>query len=78
MILETAATELAESRHGAPIQIADWYVMFVSRGKVGPFRTRGESFPGTGNRIGVRIDLLDLGQDGRVVSTAAATFGSLA
>lgn len=76
VILEAAATDVAEERNGGPIQIVDWYVMFVNRGKVGPFRTRTDVFAGTGTRLGVRVDLLDLGQDGRVISTAAATYGS--
>lgn len=76
VVLEAAATDLAEDRHGGPVQITDWYVMFVNRGKVGPFRTRAEIYSGTGTRLGVRVDLIDVGLDGRVVSTAAATFGS--
>ena len=72
--LEAAATDLVESAAGRPLQISDWYVMFVSRGKNGPFRTVGECFAGAHGAWGARVNLVDDGDDGRVVSTAAATF----
>lgn len=74
IVLEAAATDAAEDVAGGPLQIDDWYVMFVNRGKDGPFETRTEVFTGVDGRIGARIDLVDLGHEGRVVSTAAATF----
>ncbi|MEY4362414.1 MAG: hypothetical protein RL391_1720, partial [Actinomycetota bacterium] len=73
--LEAAATESAQTLLNEPLQIEDWYVMFVNRGKIGPFRTRAEAFAGPHQRVGCRVDLLDLGADSRVVSSAAATFG---
>jgi hypothetical protein len=72
--LEAAATETARAMSDGPLQITDWYVMFVNRGKFGPFRTRAEAFAGTDGRVGCRVDLLDLGEESRVVSSAAATF----
>ena len=72
--LEAAATETAQALSDTPLQITDWYVMFVNRGKTGPFRTRAEAFVGTDGRVGCRVDLLDLGEGSRVVSSAAATF----
>ena len=72
--LEAAATDLVDTAAGRPLQITDWYVMFVSRGKVGPFRTVGECFPGADGIWGARVNLVDDGDDGRVISTAAATF----
>jgi len=72
--LEAAATETARAMSDGPLQITDWYVMFVNRGKSGPFRTRAEAFAGTDGRVGCRVDLLDLGEESRVVSSAAATF----
>jgi len=73
--LEAAASDLADSTAGHTTQILDWYVMFVNRGKSGPFRTRGEAFRGVDGRVGVRVDLVDAGESDRVVSTCAATFG---
>lgn len=72
--LEAAASDLAENAAGSPVQIEDWYVMFVNRGKTGPFRTHGEAFIGAGGVIGVRVDLIDDGEGARVVSTCAARF----
>lgn len=72
--LEAAAADLAEGAAGRTVQVEDWYVMFVNRGKTGPFRTRGEVFSGADGRIGTRVDLLDCGEADRVVSTCAATF----
>ena len=77
IVLEAAASDAAEDMAGGPLQIDDWYVMFVNRGKDGPFETRTEVFAGVDGRVGARIDLVDLGHDGRVVSTAAATFHRL-
>lgn len=72
--LEAAANDLVETAVGGPLQIRDWYVMFVSRGKTGPFRTVGECFPGADGTWGARVNLIDDGEAGRVVSTCAATF----
>lgn len=73
--LEAAASETARRLADGELQIEDWYVMFVNRGKTGPFRTKAEAFRGPNGRIGCRVDLIDRGENDRVVSTAAATFG---
>ena len=39
IVLEACANELATRLAGCELQIDDWYVMFVNRGKTGPFRT---------------------------------------
>jgi hypothetical protein len=72
--LETASTELAQALSSAQLQISDWYVMFVNRGKVGPFVTQGEAFVGADGKVGTRVNLIDEGDNHRVVSTCAATF----
>lgn len=77
IVLEAAATDAAEELAGCPLQVDDWYVMFVNRGKNGPFETRTEVFPGADGRIGARIDLVDMGNGDRVISSAAATFHRL-
>jgi len=74
VVLEATATELAERALGGTAQVLDWYVMFVSRGKTGPFRASGDVHLGADGRVGVRANLLDLGDARRVVSTCAATF----
>lgn len=72
--LEAAATDLAETAAGRPLQVTDWYVMLTSRGTAGPFRTEGECFPGVNGTWGARVNLIDDGNNERVVSTCAAMF----
>ena len=72
--LETASSELAQALSSIQLQISDWYVMFVNRGKVGPFVTQGEAFVGANGKVGTRVNLIDEGDNHRVVSTSAATF----
>jgi len=74
IVLETAATELAAARVGDDrLQMESWQVMFLARGKVGPFRVDGESFDGAG-RTGVRLTLHDEGNQDRAVTAASAVF----
>jgi hypothetical protein len=74
ILLETAATELAESRADTDrLQIESWHVMFLARGKVGPFRAEGEAFD-AGGRIGVRVTMHDEGNNDRSVTAASGVF----
>jgi hypothetical protein len=74
ILLETAATDFAVALAGTDrLQIESWQVMFLARGKVGPFRVEGEAFDGTG-RIGVRLVLHDEGNEDRSVTAASAVF----
>jgi len=75
-VLETAATELAAACVGDDrLQMESWHVMFLARGKVGPFRVDGEAFEGAG-RTGVRLTLHDEGNHDRSVTAASAVFRS--
>jgi hypothetical protein len=75
VVLEAAAMELA-SREAATdaLQIEDWHVMFVARGKVGPFRVAGEAISGQQGRVACRLLLHDVGNGDRVVTSASAAF----
>jgi hypothetical protein len=75
VVLEAAAMELA-SREAATdaLQIEDWHVMFVARGKVGPFRVAGEAISGQQGRVACRLSLHDVGNGDRVVTSASAAF----
>ena len=74
IVLETAATELAAACVGDDrLQMESWNVMFLARGKVGPFRVDGEAFDGAG-RTGVRVTLHDEGNQDRPVTAASAVF----
>lgn len=75
IVLETAAMDLAAGLAGTDmLQIESWHVMFLARGKTGPFRVEGEAVPGTRGRIGARLLLHDEGSGDRPVTSASAVF----
>jgi hypothetical protein len=75
VLLETAAIDHASALAGTDrIQMVAWHVMFLARGKVGPFRVNGEAIPGAGQNVGVRLTLHDEGNDDRKVTSASAVF----
>ena len=75
VVLEAAATDLAADTAGTRrVQVVSWHVMFMSRGKVGPFRVEGTAHQGGPGRIGVRMLLHDEGNAHKAVTSAAATF----
>jgi hypothetical protein len=75
VILETAAIDLAAAAAGTrKVQVVSWHVMFMSRGKVGPFRVEGTAHTGTTGRVGVRMLLHDEGNGDKPVTSAAAVF----
>jgi hypothetical protein len=78
VLLETAATDLAAELAGTPmLQVSSWHVMFMARGKVGPFRAEGTAYRGGLGKVGVRVLIHDEGNDDRPVTTCAATFDVL-
>jgi hypothetical protein len=75
VVLETAAIDLAAELAGTrKVQVVSWHVMFMSRGKVGPFRVEGAAHAGGPGRIGVRMLLHDEGNADKAVTSAAAIF----
>jgi hypothetical protein len=51
VVLETAAIDLAAEAAGTrKLQAVSWHVMFMSRGKVGPFRVEGTAHTGGAGR----------------------------
>jgi len=79
VVLEAAAMDLASQQTGSgALQVEDWHVMFVARGKVGPFRVSGVATTGRLGRIGCRLSLHDEGNEDRVVTTASAAFRPVA
>lgn len=74
IILETAATDAAQEQAGTDrLQIESAHVMFLARGKTGPFRVDAEAHPGADGRIGVRTLLVDEGV-GRTITSASHLF----
>lgn len=75
VVLEAAAMELAAQHSGTDaLQVEDWHVMFVARGKVGPFRVSGQASAGSLGRIGCRLTLHDEGNADRAITSASAVF----
>jgi hypothetical protein len=75
VVLETAAIDLAAEAVGTrKVQVVSWHVMFMSRGKVGPFRVQGVAHAGGPGRVGVRMLLHDEGNADKAITSAAAIF----
>ena len=74
VILETAAFDAARERAGHErLQIESAHVMFLARGKTGPFRVDTEVHSGVDGRLGVRSTLFDEGEV-RAVTSASHAF----
>ena len=75
VILETAATDLAAEAAGtAQLQGVAGHVMFLARGKTGPFRVDGDAFVGPDGTVVARVLLVDEGADDRTITTGTYTF----
>jgi hypothetical protein len=73
VVLETAAVDLAAGLAGTDrLQMQAWHVMFMARGKVGPFRVDGEAARSATGKVGIRMTLHDEGHDDRPVTSASA------
>jgi hypothetical protein len=73
VVLETAAIDLAAEATGTrTVQVVSWHVMFMARGKVGPFRVEGTAHASGVGRVGVRMLLHDEGNGDKPVTSAAA------
>jgi hypothetical protein len=74
VILETAASDAAAALAGSDrLQVESAHVMFLARGKTGPFRADTEAHRGAGGRLGVRTLLFDEGA-GRAITAASHLF----
>ncbi len=75
VLLETAAFDLAAEVTGTDRpQASSSHVMFLSRGKVGPFRADVESLVGSDGTTAVRILLHDEGDRDRAVTAGSYQF----
>ena len=72
VLLETAATAAAAELTGTDrLQGASSHVMFLARGKTGPFRAEVEPVLGPDATVGVRALLYDEGESGRAITSAS-------
>jgi hypothetical protein len=75
VILETAALDLAADMAGTSLlQGISSHIMFIARGKVGPFRIEGEPFAGADGVVAVRVMMRDEGVDDRVTTVGSYLF----
>ena len=75
IVLETAAVDIAAQLVGTDLlQMQSWHVMFLARGKVGPFRVDGEADRAADGRVGVRMTLHDEGNGDRAITSGSAVF----
>lgn len=72
VILETAALDAATECAGSDrVEAVSSHVMFLARGKAGPFRTSVDVTAGAGGLIGARVMLYDDGAAGRSITSAS-------
>jgi hypothetical protein len=77
VILETAAADRAAEVAGtARLQGVSSHVMFLARGKVGPFRVETEPMPGADGVVAVRTVMHDEGVDDRITTVGSYLFRS--
>lgn len=75
VILETAAAESAAGIAGTDrVQGVSSHIMFVARGKVGPFRVEVEPMAGADGTVAVRTVMHDEGADDRVSTVGSYLF----
>jgi hypothetical protein len=75
VILETSALDAAAETTGTTaLQAVSSHVMFLARGKAGPFRADAEPILGADGVVAVRVLLYDEGNGGKPVTVASYTF----
>jgi hypothetical protein len=75
VLLETAALDLAAETAGTDrVQGLSSHVMFLARGKVGPFRADAEALGGSDGVTAVRLVLHDEGDRDRAITAASYQF----
>lgn len=75
VMLETAAVDAAATLAGTDrIQGVSTHVMFLARGKAGPFRLQTEPMSGTDGTVAVRVHMHDEGVDDRLITVGSYQF----
>ncbi|MEX3650132.1 hypothetical protein [Mycolicibacterium porcinum] len=78
VILETAASErAAEAANTDELHGLSSHVMFLARGKTGPFRVDTQVLSGARGTIAVRATMHDEGAGGKAVTAASYVFGRI-
>jgi acyl-coenzyme A thioesterase PaaI-like protein len=75
VVLETAAADSAAEAAGTDaLQGVSSHVMFLARGKVGPFRVEAEPITGADGRHAARVVLHDEGNDDKAITAGSYVF----
>lgn len=75
VVLETAARHRAAELSGTTrLHGVSSNVMFVARGKAGPFRVDAETVPGAGGIVAVRVTMHDEGAEDRLTTVGSYVF----
>jgi acyl-coenzyme A thioesterase PaaI-like protein len=75
VILETAAQDAAAGIAGTDqLQGISSHVMFVARGKAGPFRVECDAMPGADGRVAARVALYDEGAQDKPITVGSYMF----
>jgi acyl-coenzyme A thioesterase PaaI-like protein len=75
VILETAAADAAAAAANTDLlQGVSAHVMFLARGKAGPFRAEAEAFAGAAGAIAVRVVLHDEGNGDKAITSGSYLF----
>jgi hypothetical protein len=75
VVLEQAAVDIAVAHAGTDrLESVSSHVMFLARGKAGPFRVEGEPATGAAGTIGVRVALHDEGSTDRMITAGSYLF----
>lgn len=78
VILETAASDAAVAASDTDaLQGISSHVMFLARGKAGPFRVDTQLLAGAGGTVAVRATLYDEGAGDKAVTAASYVFGRI-
>ena len=75
VVLETAAMDLAVKTAGTGLlQGISSHVMFMARGKTGPFRAEATALRGAGSMVAVQTTLFDEGADNKPITIGSYQF----
>jgi acyl-coenzyme A thioesterase PaaI-like protein len=69
-LVDAAAEAVASARMEADVATRDLQVHFLALGRVGPIRSRARWLAGDARDARLRVELVDAGQDVRLVSVA--------
>ena len=74
-LVDAAAESLAAARMGEGVATQDLQLHFLALGRVGPIRTRTRWLAGSPHEARLRVELVDTGQEDRLVAVSVVRLG---